>query len=179
MTQKVVGYKLLDGEGETVYTWGGTWGARPAVPNVIRLPNGDHVHCPALDIEYGATKDEEGNDIQGTGYTLVEWWMDEPPPAPPVIPEEISDRQFFQQLAIMQVITTVEALAAVKTGEIPAALQAFIATIEDEGQRFAAEMTVSGAVTFRRSHPLTQMLAAGMGWTSEQVDGLWAAAAEL
>lgn len=94
------------------------------------------------------------------------------------VPEEISDRQFFQQLALMQVITQPEAIAAVKTGDIPAALQTFINTLPSD-QQFAATMAVSGAVVFHRDHPLTKMLAAGMGWTAQQVDNLWRAASEL
>lgn len=94
------------------------------------------------------------------------------------VPEDISDRQFFQQLAVMQVITPDEALDAVKTGTIPAMLGAFIDTLDGEMQ-FPARMLVSGAVTFKRHHPMTLALAAGMGWTDEQLDGLWKAAAVL
>jgi hypothetical protein len=32
---------------------------------------------------------------------------------------------------------------------------------------------------FRRNHPLTEMLAAGMGWKPGQVDDLWRAASKL
>lgn len=98
------------------------------------------------------------------------------PPPPPL--RDISDRQFFQQLAVSEIITAEEALAAVKTGDIPAALLSFVSDLPQE-QRFAAEMLISGATVFQRSHPMTEVLRAGMGWTSEQVDALWAAAAAL
>lgn len=94
------------------------------------------------------------------------------------VPEEISDRQFFQQLAVMQVITENEALDAVKTGTIPAMLASYISTLPIETQ-FPAQMLVSGAVTFKRHHPMTLALAAGMGWTDDQVDDLWRAASIL
>lgn len=94
------------------------------------------------------------------------------------VPETISDRQFFQQLAAQGVITPAEALAAVKTGAIPATLQSFIDTLPTE-QKFAAEMLVSGAVAFSRRHPMTAALGAGLGWTAEQIDALWRAAAAL
>lgn len=94
------------------------------------------------------------------------------------VPEEISDRQFFQQLALMQVITQEEALNAVKTGAIPAMLATYIDTLPNDTQ-FPAKMLVSGAVTFRRHHPMTLALAAGMGWTNDQVDDLWRAASIL
>lgn len=96
----------------------------------------------------------------------------------PPCPAQISDRQFFQQLAIMGVISTADALAAVKVGTIPADLQTFVDTLP-EGQRFAAEMLLSGATTFDRQHPMTLALGAGMGWTAEQLDALWQAAAAI
>lgn len=102
----------------------------------------------------------------------------QPPPPFMLFPTIITDRQFFQQLALMGVITQDEALAAVKTGAIPAALQAFIDGMPAD-QKFTAEMLVSGAVSFDRNHPMTLALAAGMGWTSQQVDDLWRAAAQL
>lgn len=92
--------------------------------------------------------------------------------------DTVSDRQFFQALALAKVITTAEALDAVKTGEIPAALQTVVDSLP-ANQKFAAEMLISGATTFQRSHPLTEMLRAGMGWTAEQLDELWSSAAAL
>lgn len=98
-------------------------------------------------------------------------------PSTPV-PDQISDRQFFQALALQAVITQDEALAAVRTGAIPAALQVFIDTLPTD-QKFAAEMLVSGAVVFNRDHPLTAAIAAGLQWSDEQVDVLWTSAAAL
>lgn len=94
------------------------------------------------------------------------------------VPGMISDRQFFQQLAVQNVITPAEALDAVKTGAIPTALQALIDQMP-EGQRFAAEMLVSGATTFMRDHPMTIAIGNAYGWTSGQVDALFVAAALL
>ena len=91
----------------------------------------------------------------------------------------ISDRQFFQQLAVMEIITTAEALAAVRTGDIPAVLQGYVDAIDDDGQRFAAEMLLSGATVFERNHPLTEAIGAGQGMSAAQVDEFFAAAAAL
>lgn len=165
MSQQIVGYKLLDAKGSVVKEWGGVWNVLPDVPNVIALPGGAYVHCPSLNTDY-------------EGCTLVEWIMEEPAPVPPPLPEDISDRQFFQQLALMEVITKQEAMDAVRTGTIPVALQAIIDTL-DEDVKFAAEMLVSGAVIFKRTHPMTYALAAGMGWTQDQVDALWVSAEQL
>lgn len=89
------------------------------------------------------------------------------------VPEEISDRQFAMGLAIAGLITQAEALAFVKTGEVPTALQAMVDAIEDTGARFEAEMLVSGATVFKRSHPLVSMIASQVGWTEQQTDQFW------
>lgn len=100
------------------------------------------------------------------------------PVEPAPVPAEISDRQFFQQLAVQRVITQDEALAAVKTGDIPAALQRVIDGLPP-GQQFEATMIVSGATTFQREHPLTVAIGSACHWTSDQIDALFQAAAEL
>ena len=105
----------------------------------------------------------------------------EPLPAiesPEPVPSSISDRQFFQQLAIEGTITTGEALAAVKTGEIPAALQGFVDALDPE-QKFAAEMLLSGATVFERAHPLTEEIGRAQGRSKEQVDNFFRAASVL
>lgn len=98
------------------------------------------------------------------------------PPAP--VPAEISRRQFFQQLAIAKIISQDEALAAVKTGDIPAALLGFISALPDAA-RFNAEMLLSGATVFERNHPLTEAIGTAQGMTSAQVDDFFRAAAKL
>mgnify|MGYP001413910286 CR=1 FL=1 len=110
---------------------------------------------------------------------------DAPPPPPPTLADmpDISDRQFFQALALppFSIITTAEALAAVKTGELPAALQAIVDAIPDPTARFNAEMLLSGATTFRATHPMVAGIAAAMtpAWTEEQVIAFWQFAASL
>jgi hypothetical protein len=99
------------------------------------------------------------------------------PPAAPV--PDISDRQFFQQLAVDGDISQGEALAAVTTGAIPPTLQTIVDGITDPAPRFAAEMLLSGATTFERSHPLTDAIGQATGRTPEQVDEFFRAAALL
>jgi hypothetical protein len=98
-------------------------------------------------------------------------------PSDPV-PSAISDRQFFQQLAAQGLVTQDEALAAVKTGDIPAALQHVVDGLPP-GQQFEATMIISGATTFQRSHPLTVAIGIACGRTSDQIDALFRAAAVL
>ncbi|MHC2251052.1 hypothetical protein ACVILK_000744 [Bradyrhizobium embrapense] len=97
---------------------------------------------------------------------------------PTMVPETISDRQFFQRLAIQGVITNAEALAAVKTGDIPAALQQVLNLLPTEEQ-FDAEMLISGATSFNRNHPTTLKLGTALQWTSAQMDELWINASKL
>lgn len=97
-------------------------------------------------------------------------------PTPP--PATISDRQFFQALAMARVVTEAEALAAVKTGDIPAPLQAAIEQLP-AGEQFGAIMLLSGATSFERSHPMTIMMGQLLGWTEEAVDNLFRQAAAL
>jgi hypothetical protein len=104
-----------------------------------------------------------------------------PPPHPVIIapvPATISDRQFFQQLAADGIITRAEALAAVKTGEIPAALAGIIDALPDD-QKFDAEMLLSGATTFERAHPLSVAIGEARGMTPEEVDDFFRRAAAL
>lgn len=101
----------------------------------------------------------------------------QPDPPPPLVPASISDRQFFQQLAIDGIITQDDALAS-NAAVIPPALMAIITAMPSE-QQFAAKMLVSGATVFERSHPMTAAIGAAYGWTSEQIDAFFQAAAQL
>lgn len=104
-------------------------------------------------------------------------WSKAVPPVP--VPETISDRQFFQALAEspFKIITQEEALAAVKTGDLPASMIAMIQALPDAA-KFSAEMILSGATEFRRSHPLVAAFGTAFGWTSEQIDAFWIEAAK-
>lgn len=94
------------------------------------------------------------------------------------VPTEISDRQFFHILAVDGLITETEALAAVKTGDAPAAFETFIASLP-EGERFNARMLLEGATTFERRHPLTDAFGSMYGMPPEEIDDLWRRAAAL
>ena len=98
---------------------------------------------------------------------------------PPPVPRSISDRQFFQQLALVGTITQAEALSAVKVGTIPGALQGFVDGIKEPEQKFAANMLLAGATVFERDHPLTEAIGAAQGMSPDQVDAFFTAAAAL
>lgn len=97
-------------------------------------------------------------------------------PPPPPVPESVSDRQFFQALALGGMISEAEALAAVQTGALPAPIAAIIDAMSDQ---FAARMLLSGATTFERRHPLTDALASALGYSPAQTDDLFRGAASL
>ncbi|RVD40991.1 hypothetical protein EN742_11290 [Mesorhizobium sp. M4A.F.Ca.ET.020.02.1.1] len=101
-----------------------------------------------------------------------------PLPSPPPVPEAISDRQFFEALAVREIITEAEALAAVKTGEIPAAMASLVDALP-EASRFPAEMLLSGATEFQRAHPLTAVFGQAFGWTDAEIDAFWTDASAL
>lgn len=116
----------------------------------------------------------------GTTITRTPTLVDVPPPAPPPVPDTISDRQFFQALALLGMISTDEALSAVKTGEIPSAMASFIATMPATDQ-FNAQMLLAGATVFERSNALVPafMAAQTPPMTSTDIDHLWTFAASL
>lgn len=95
---------------------------------------------------------------------------------PPPVPSSVSDRQFFQALALGGMISEAEALAAVQTGALPAPIAAIVDGLPDQ---FGARMLLSGATTFERGHPLTDALAAALGYSPAQTDDLFRAAARL
>lgn len=92
-------------------------------------------------------------------------------------PQSITDRQFFQQLAVQSIITEDEALQA-NAAVIPSELLTLIGTLPTD-QQFAAKMKISGATTFLRNDPLTIAIGTAYGWTSAQIDAFFVAAAEL
>lgn len=102
-----------------------------------------------------------------------------PPPPPPAVPKVISDRQFFQLLAMRGIITEAEALAAVGPGVIPAQMQAFIAQLPGDDERFAATMLLTGATQFERAHPLVPVFAQLFGWSDADLDQFWIEAGAL
>ena len=133
---------------------------------------------PIVDDAIPEGKVATGSTLENDNGTIRRRWTLEDAPPPPV-PAVISDRQFAHVLALQGLITQDEALAWVKTGDVPSALQALVDEIPDPVIKFSAQMLLAGATVFERDHPMTAQLAAGLGMSSEQVDDLWRAAAAL
>lgn len=104
--------------------------------------------------------------------------VSEPEPDAGPVPDVVSDRQFFQQLAMDERITQKEAINAVKTGAIPATMQSLISALPVD-QQFPATMLISGATTFERNHPLVGALGASLKMSKADLDNLWRNAAKL
>jgi hypothetical protein len=98
--------------------------------------------------------------------------------APPLVPAAISRRQLLIVLAQAKLITEAEALAAAKTGEVPAAIDAVFGALPKE-QALAARITWATMTVVERNHPLIQAVINANLATAEQVDALFRAAAEL
>lgn len=117
-----------------------------------------------------------------TGGTLIDGVYTAPvvenlPPPLSVTPQTISDRQFFQQLAILGIITQDDALAS-NAAVIPPPLLAIINAMPMD-QQFNAKMIISGATVFERYNPLTVAIGTAYGWTEDQIDAFFVAAAVL
>lgn len=141
------------------------------VQNVVLANAIEDIHLEAGEL---AVQD----DTVGPGWRFDGATFTRPPEASRPVPETITDRQFFQQLALQGEITQDEALAAVATGTMPATLAALIDKLPASAQ-FDAKMKMTGAVEFHRSSGLTKQIAAAKGWTDKQVDDLWTAASSL
>jgi phosphohistidine swiveling domain-containing protein len=94
-----------------------------------------------------------------------------------LVPQSISDRQFFQQLAVQSIIAEDEALQA-NAAVIPSELMTLINGLPAD-QQFAAKMKVSRATTFYRTDPLTLAIGCAYGWSAAQIDAFFVAAAKL
>ncbi|MEN5300326.1 hypothetical protein ABE530_18610 [Brucella sp. TWI559] len=132
------------------------------------------VQIIGIDNDFGYTWGK-GGDVYSkiwNGTAIVE------PPINDPVPDEISRRQFFQQLATLELITKDEAKTALQGGAIPAALQALVSQLPDDEQ-FDAEMLIIGATTFSRLHPLSDKIRILFEWSEEQRDDFWRAAAKL
>jgi hypothetical protein len=98
--------------------------------------------------------------------------------APPPVPGAISRRQLLIALAAAGLITEAEALAAAKTGEVPAAIDAAFRGLPPESA-LAARITWATMTQVERDHPLVQAIIDAQIAPAEQVDALFRAATKL
>lgn len=162
----------VDGEGEPVEVPNPAHAAWAAAGDTIAEASAETL---ALHQVRNGPQDEEA--ARAPDVVPPDPYEDRYPTGP--VPEAISDRQFVAALKSIGLVTHAEALAFVRTGDLPAALSEAIAELPDEDEREEAELLVSGAYEFRRPSPLVSAFAAGLGWTQRQVDDLWRSASAL
>lgn len=142
----------------------------------------------ANDERYEAEHISRAGDPYGLGPAVraaIDQWIADSKPVlpyvepPPPVPGVISRRQFYQGLAVTGKISQAEALAAIKTATLPAALQTMLDGMTDEGAKFEADMLLSGASDFNRSHPLIMVIAITQSMTEQDVDDFWRLCAAL
>lgn len=93
-------------------------------------------------------------------------------------PDEISRRQFFQELANREMITRPEALDAVTLGSLPVAIETILQGIADEDVRWSVRMSFT-AQTFKRSNWAVGFFGTMQNMSPADIDELWRAAAKL
>jgi len=98
--------------------------------------------------------------------------------APPPVPAAISRRQLLIALAQAKLITEAEALAAARTGEVPAVISKVFAALPKD-QALAAQITWATMTVVERDHPLIQAVIHAKIATPEQIDALFREAATL
>lgn len=96
-----------------------------------------------------------------------------------IVVGQISDRQFATELRNRGIITQAEAMAFVSRGEIPAALAALIAALPNQEARDDAELLLAGATVFDRANPYVELIGTAFGWSTDQIDDFFRAAAAL
>lgn len=119
-----------------------------------------------------------GKDVPMTEQEEAEFLLSLTPNVFADVPSVISDRQFYQQLAVENFINNDEALAAVMTGTIPGVIEGFINALPED-QQFPVRMLFSGATEFKRSHPLVDAIAAYINLPEGWVDEFFTKAAKL
>lgn len=97
---------------------------------------------------------------------------------PAAVPESISRRQLILALVAMELITPEEALAAARTGDVPAAVQATFDNLLP-ADKLAAEVTWATMSVAERAHPLVALLAAANDMSDGDVDDFFRLAAGL
>lgn len=141
----------------------------------------DFGHLEELSVPFTASQtDTEAHGIAlFTRAAAGEFGVIAEAPVPPVaIPAEISSLQFFVAAAQAGFITQVEALAASRSGAVPAAFAALFARLPKD-RAFVAEVRWAAMTRVTRDDPLVAQAASDLGLTSDQLDAFFITAATI
>ena len=108
-------------------------------------------------------------------------WVAPPPPPepqPPAPPDSITPRQMILALLHSDIITEDEALAAARTGAVPAAIEAMFAGLSRQ-DAVAARVTWAKMSIVERTHPLVQQLGGLLKKSEAEMDAFFRLAGGL
>lgn len=133
-----------------------------------------------VEFDDGETTPIEPWSLDGKVYDSENHTLNDPPPPEPQpsAPSTITRRQLLLALMGAGIITSEEALAAAKTGDVPTAIADMFNTLS-EPERTAAYITWASMSVAERSNPLVAMLAASQDMDDEAVDAFFRTAASL
>jgi|SRR5262245_6682945 len=143
---------------------------------------GREVHKAGLNgKEFAWTKDGEitgRQNLSAAENAKLDALINQHDPTKTATPLEISDRQYFQQLAIENVITQNQAIDAVAGKSIPPSMAQYIQKLLPD-QQFDAQMLFGGAILVRRDNSYVDGYRDFMGWTPEYMDQVFQRAAQI
>lgn len=97
----------------------------------------------------------------------------------PTSPLILNKRQFFQQLALDNDITRLEALDVVKLNVFPQTLQVVIDSISNDDDRFNVDMFMHGSLFFPKNNPYVNIMLGALGKTEQGIDNFFTNAISL
>ena len=154
-----------------------------------RWANAEHtmIDCMVLfdsigtEIPFGASPDdveEHGREIFARAAAGEFGPVAEHVPRPPKVPEAVSTRQFYQQLALDGEISLEEAIAAVKTGALPSRFRSLVDSLNGP-EKINTVFAVVGSEEVNRKDPAITRIVAELGWSTEKFNRLFTEAAKL
>lgn len=156
-----IGYALVDENGLELAAFGTTIGQCAGLPDVITLPNGDRVHCPAVGVYSGCMLVERHsvNASESTGFDGTRLSVFIAPVIPPISAAQAR-------------------LWLLSAGKTNADIVALIGMLPPE-QSAPALILWEYATEYHRSYPLWDALAPAIGLTPQGMDDAFRAASQL
>lgn len=165
-----VGHSLIDANNNEVAFFGDTKGQSLGIPDPLRLPNGDNVHCASVGEQLGAWK-------------LVERWLDANPPSHWYA--ETGRTSAFDGTKVV-VTATYEATPSIVPASVTlmqAKIALYKASLLDQMNAAVAAADPITQIAWQsthdidRNHPLMLALAAVLQFSSAEIDNLMRQAA--
>lgn len=104
--------------------------------------------------------------------------LEDIPPPPIIIPQEVSETQFIRACTQLGIITALEGEGYLARGELPAIMSGALDTLE-EPYKTDARLKAIGSSSFSREDPVFDLLVLSGVATDEQIDGVFTLAGSL